>query len=309
MNLPKKVIITDVGPRDGLQNEKINIPAAAKIKLIEGLSAVGLPSIEIGSFVSPKMVPQMADTDEVAVNFKRHEGTEYIGLLFNEKGYERARVANINVIGIAIAASDTLNRKNMNQGTAEAFESVRPLIAQAKADGVKVRGAVATALGCPYQGIVAPEDVVQCVERFLDMGVDEIGLADTIGAGNPYQLQALLEKVLKIVPVERLGMHFHDTRGMGLALALTAAQMGVFRFDGSLAGLGGCPFAPGASGNVASEDLAYMFSEMGVETGINLDAMFEVAREAEKLIGRPLPGHVKGAKLFPSNRPTEAALV
>jgi len=303
MKLPEKVIITEVGPRDGLQNEKGQLPTAAKIKLIEGMAAAGLSSIEFGSFVSPKMVSQMADTDEIAKTIKRREGTEYIALLFNLKGYERARAGGVKAIGLAIAASDALNRKNMNQGTAEAFENVEPLVRQAKADGLRVRGGVATALGCPYQGRVSPEQVLECVKRFLDMGVDEIGLADTIGAGNPYQLQVLLEKVLKIVPVEKLGMHLHDTRGMGLALALTAAQMGVFRFDGSIAGLGGCPFAPGASGNVASEDLAYMFEEMGVETGINLDAMLEVARQAEDLVGRPLPGHVKGARLFPSNKP------
>jgi hydroxymethylglutaryl-CoA lyase len=306
MNLPKRVIITDVGPRDGLQNEKVNIPTEAKIRLIEGLAAAGLPSIEVTSFVSPKWVPQMADADEVTAKLNYRQGTEYIGLLFNMKGYERARTAGLRTIGIAIAASDTLNRKNMNQGTEEAFESVRPVIEKARVDGVRVRGAVATALGCPYEGQVAPEQVVWCVKKFLELGVDEIGLADTIGAGNPYQLQRLLDKVLGIVPAEKLNVHFHDTRGMGLALALAAAQMGVFRFDGSIAGLGGCPFAPGASGNVASEDLAYMFSEMGVETGINIDLMLEVAREAEKLVGRPLPGHVKGAKLFPSNRPTTA---
>lgn len=303
MELPKRVIITDVGPRDGLQNEKGQISTTAKTKLIESLAAAGVPSIEFTSFVSAKMVPQMADADEVAKNLDYRAGTEYVALLFNLKGYERAKAANLKTIGIAIAASDTLNRKNMNQGTAEAFESVRPLIANVKADGVKVRGAVATAMGCPYQGEVPPEAVLDGVARFLEMGVDEIILADTIGAGNPYQLSKLLEKVLKLVPVERLGMHFHDTRGMGLALALTAAQMGVFRFDGSIGGLGGCPFAPGASGNVASEDLAYMFSEMGVETGINLDAMLEVARQAEQLVNRPLPGHAKHARLFPSNRP------
>jgi hydroxymethylglutaryl-CoA lyase len=302
MDLPKRITITDVGPRDGLQNENKLIPTVEKIKLIEGLARAGVPSIEFTSFVSPKWVPQMADAEQVAAGINYKPTTQYVALVLNLKGYERARAAGVKVISLAIAASDTLNRKNMNQGTAEAFENARSIVETARKDGVEVRGTVATALGCPYQGSISASEIVTCVERYLAMGVDQIILADTIGAGNPRQLENVLEQVIKRVSVENLGVHLHDTRGMGLALALTAAQMGVARFEGSIAGLGGCPFAPGASGNVCSEDLAYMFSELGVETGIDIDAMLEVAREFEKVIGRSLPGHVKGAKLFPSNR-------
>jgi hydroxymethylglutaryl-CoA lyase len=296
MNLPKSVTIRDVGPRDGLQNEKQLIAAADKIALIDSLTAAGVSSIEFTSFVSPKWVPQMADAEEVAKGITRRKGVSYQVLVLNPKGFERAQNTQIDGVNLVVAASQTMNEKNMNTTTEAALDYYVPVVAEAKEKGYRLAGYVSTACYCPFEGYVAPEKVVEIARRWDELGVYEIVLADTIGGGNPQQVAAITEAVAKYIPLERIGWHFHDTRGMALANALAAAQVGVSRFDASIGGLGGCPFAPGASGNATTEDLVFMFEEMGVSTGINVDALLECARQAERLVGRPLPGHVKGAK-------------
>ncbi len=301
MSLPKTARINEVGPRDGLQNEKQMIPASAKIELIEALTAAGLKSIEYTSFVSPKWVPQMADAEEVAAGIQRQPGVNYQALVLNQRGLERALAAGVNSVGLVVAASETLNKKNMNAGVQEALDNYRPMLAQCHAAGVIVSGYVSTVCGCPYEGVVPAEKVLAVTKSFLAMGADDIVLADTIGSGHPRQVRELCEMTLELVPAERLGVHFHDTRGMALANSLAALEAGISRFDGSIGGLGGCPFAPGAQGNGATEDLVFMLEEMGVATGIDITALIECARLAERLVGRPLPGHIKGVKkLFPS---------
>ncbi|HEX2913405.1 MAG TPA: hydroxymethylglutaryl-CoA lyase [Chloroflexia bacterium] len=295
MKLPARAYITEVGPRDGLQNEKELIPASAKVELIEALAATGLPSIEFTSFVSPKWVPQMADAEEVAEKITRRPGTNYQALVLNQKGLERALAAGVNSVALVVAASETLNKKNMNAGVNEALESYRPLLEKCRDAGVEVAGYASTACGCPYEGDVPVEKVMEVARAFLQMGADYIVLADTIGSGHPRQVRELCEAALKFIPVERLGVHFHDTRGMALANSLSALEAGISRFDGSIGGLGGCPFAPGAQGNGSTEDLVFMLEEMGVSTGINVPALVECARLAERLVGRPLPGHIKNA--------------
>ncbi len=295
MNLPGSARINEVGPRDGLQNEKTLIPASAKIELIEALAAAGLPSIEYTSFVSPKWVPQMADAEEVAAGISRRPGVNYQALVLNQKGLERALAAGVNSVALVVAVSETLNQKNMNASVQEALESYRPMVGQCHAAGVTVSAYASTACGCPYEGDVPAEKVLEVTRLFLEMGADEIVLADTIGSGHPRQVRDLCDRALAIVPADRLGVHFHDTRGMALANSLAALETGVSRFDGSIGGLGGCPFAPGAQGNSATEDLVFMLEEMGVHTGINFPALIECARLAERLVGRPLPGHIKNA--------------
>ncbi len=296
MNLPSQAYITEVGPRDGLQNEKELIPAQAKIELIERLAATGLSSIEYTSFVSPRWVPQMADAEAVAAGINRRPGTNYQALVLNRQGLERALAAGVNSVALVVAVSETLNRKNMNAGVAEALENYRPLVAECRAAGVAVAGYASTACGCPYEGEVPLAHVLAVVQSWAEMGVESIVLADTIGSGHPRQVRELCEAALEIVPAAKLGVHFHDTRGMALANSLAALESGISRFDGSVGGLGGCPFAPGAQGNSATEDLVFMLEEMGVSTGIDLDALIECAKLAERLVGRPLPGHVKSVK-------------
>ena len=296
MNVPTTARITEVGPRDGLQNEKVLIPTEAKIELIERLAAAGLPSIEYTSFVSPKWVPQMADAEAVARAISRRPGVNYQALVLNAKGLERALAAGVNTVALVVAVSETLNRKNMNAGVAEALTAYEPLVEQAHAAGVTIAGYASTAWGCPYEGHVSAEAVIAVARRFVAMGADEIVLADTIGSGHPRQVRDLCEETLVVVPASRLGVHFHDTRGMALANSLAALEAGISRFDSSVGGLGGCPFAPGAQGNSTTEDLVFMLEEMGVQTGIDLDALIETARFAEQLVGRTLPGHVKSVK-------------
>jgi len=300
MGLPKTARIHEVGPRDGLQNEKNQIATSDKVALVNALSGAGLKSIEFGSFVSPKWVPQMADSDEVGQQIKRLPGVSYQGLIMNERGYERAIAAGVDSVNVVTAVSETLNRKNMNAGVDESLENYRPVIARALRDGVQVTAYVSTAFGCPFEGEVPPENVLRVSQKFLEMGAQEIIISDTIGCANPQQVREIAELHLEHIPLEKLGMHFHDTRGLALACAVVALQIGINRFDASIAGMGGCPFAPGAQGNATTEDLVFMLEEMGINTGIDVLALIEVARTAEKLVGRPLPGHIKNAKLKPS---------
>ena len=281
-----RVRIVEVGPRDGLQNEKTLIPAAAKIELIDRLSATGLRSIEATSFVSPKWVPQLADAAEVYVGIAKRPGVRYPVLVPNEQGYERARAVGVDEIAVFSAASEAFNRKNINAGIDESLQRFEPVMARAKADGVAVRGYVSTVLGCPYQGDVPVADVVRVAKALHAMGCYEVSLGDTVGVGTPSKAAAMLRAVAGEVPVAALAVHFHDTYGQALANILSCLDVGVRVVDAAVSGTGGCPYAKGASGNVASEDVVYMLHGMGIDTGIDIDALSATGRWLAQLLGR-----------------------
>ena len=285
-HLPPDVRIVEVGPRDGLQNEKALLPAATKIALIDRLSATGLRSIEATSFVSPKWVPQLADAAEVYVGIAKHPGVRYPVLVPNEQGYERARAVGVDEIAVFTAASEAFNRKNINASIAESLQRFAPVIARAQADGVAVRGYVSTVLGCPYQGEVPVAEVVRVARELHAMGCYEISLGDTIGIGTPRKAAAMLRAVANEVPMAALAVHFHDTYGQALANILACLEEGVAVVDASVSGAGGCPYATGASGNVASEDVVYMLHGMGIRTGIDLDALSATGRWLAAQLGR-----------------------
>jgi len=275
---PEHVRIVEVGARDGLQNEKTIVPAAVKIELIDRLSDTGLQSIEATSFVSPKWIPQLADAAEVFAAIRRKPGVRYPVLVPNLQGYERARAVGADEIAVFAAASEAFSRKNINASIDESIERFAPVMERARADGVEVRGYVSTVLGCPYQGDVPVADVVRVAKRLHDAGCYEISLGDTIGVGTPAQARAMLAAVAQEVPIAALAVHFHDTRGQALANILACLELGVAVVDSSVAGVGGCPYARGASGNVASEDVVYMLHGMGIGTGIQLDKLIETGR-------------------------------
>ncbi|MBT5570298.1 MAG: hydroxymethylglutaryl-CoA lyase [Alphaproteobacteria bacterium] len=286
MTLPKHVTIVDVGPRDGLQAEPEIVETTIKIELVNRLSAAGVPSVEAGAFVSPKWVPQMADATEVLAGIKRYPGTRYPVLVPNEKGLERAIASDVKEIAIFGAASEFFSQKNINCSIEESLERFRPVSIAAQAAGMQVRGYISCVLGCPYEGDVAVESVVRVARALDDMGCYEISLGDTIGVGTPSKARAMVEAVAKVVPVDRLALHFHDTYGQALANILACLEVGVATVDTAVAGLGGCPYAPGASGNIASEDVVYMLDGMGVETGIDLLALVEAGRFISSALGR-----------------------
>ncbi len=271
--LPKRVKIVEVGPRDGLQNETAIVPTAVKVELIDRLSAAGLPVVEAGSFVSPKWVPQMADTPEVLARINRRPGVAYPVLVPNMKGLEGALAAGVEEIAVFGAASEAFSHKNINCSIAESLERFAPVVAAARDKGLRVRGYVSCVLGCPYQGAVPAESVAAVAERLFALGCYEISLGDTIGTGTPAKAQAMVDAVAARLPVDRLAAHFHDTYGQALANLYAVMERGVAVIDASVAGLGGCPYAKGASGNVATEDVLYMLDGMGVETGVALDAL------------------------------------
>jgi len=282
--------IVEVGPRDGLQNEKVTIPTQAKIDYITALGDAGLRVIEAGAFVSPKWVPQMADSAEVYQNIPKDPGVDYPVLVPNEKGLERALDAGVKSIAIFTAASETFNKRNINMSIDESFENYAPVAARARAEGIRVRGYVSTAFGCPYEGDVAPEKVLEVVARLLDLGCYEVSVGDTIGVGTPMQVQGVIGFLMQVVPASRLAMHFHDTRGTALANVLAALEMGIATFDASSGGLGGCPYAPGASGNLATEDLVYMLDRMAIETGVDLNRLVRASAIIAPYLDHPLPG-------------------
>ncbi|AEH47751.1 hydroxymethylglutaryl-CoA lyase [Parageobacillus thermoglucosidasius] len=285
---PKQVMIKEVGPRDGLQNEKTAIPTEDKIAWINQLSQTGLTYIEITSFVHPKWVPQLADALEVATRIERAPGVTYAALVPNQKGLEKALAAEVDEVAVFMSASETHNRKNINKSIEETFPVLEEVVKTAKQEGKTVRGYVSTAFGCPYEGNVAIEQVIRVSERLFAMGIDELSLGDTIGVATPKQVLELLEAVLQRFPKEKLAMHFHDTRGTALANILVSLEMGITTFDSSLGGLGGCPYAPGASGNVATDDLVYMLHGMGIATGIDVERLTAAALFIRDTIGRPL---------------------
>lgn len=289
------VRIVEVGPRDGLQNEKTIIATADKVELIDRLSRTGLRSIEATSFVSPKWIPQLADAAEVFAAIDRKPGISYPVLVPNEKGYERAREVGAQEVAVFTAASEAFNRKNINASIDESIERFRPVLERARADGVKVRGYVSTVLGCPYQGQVPVADVVRVAARLHALGCYEISLGDTIGVGTPHKARAMLKAVAAEVPMPALAVHFHDTYGQALANILACLEEGVAVVDSAVSGTGGCPYAKGASGNVASEDVVYLLHGLGVETGIDLDKLSETGLWLSALLGHETSSKVSRA--------------
>lgn len=291
MRIPvDSVKVVEVGPRDGLQNEKVTIPTDAKVDYITALADAGLRVIEAGAFVSPKWVPQMADTAEVYRNIPKDPGVDYPVLVPNSKGLDRAIEAGVQSIAIFTAASDTFNKRNINMTIDESFANYAPVAERALSEGMRIRGYVSTAFGCPYEGDVAPERVLEVSARLLDLGCYEVSVGDTIGVGTPMHVQGVIAMLLHVIPPSKLAMHFHDTRGTALANTLAALEMGIATFDASSGGLGGCPYAPGASGNLATEDLLYMLDRMGIETGVSLDRVVAASSIVAPYLDHPLPG-------------------
>ncbi len=280
MNFPEKVKIVEVGPRDGLQNEKLSVPTAVKLALIARLADAGLAVIEAAAFVSPKWVPQMGDAAEVmrALKPTQRPGLTYTALVPNMKGFEAALAAGCAEIAIFGAASEAFSQKNINCSIAESLQRFRPVAAAALSHGMRVRGYISCVVGCPYEGAVEPAAVASVAQALLDMGCYEISLADTIGAGTPKSVRSMIEAVARVVPLAQLAGHYHDTWGMAIANIYASLELGMASFDSSVAGLGGCPYSPGASGNVATEDVIYLLDGLGIETGVDLEKLAEAGR-------------------------------
>jgi hydroxymethylglutaryl-CoA lyase len=286
MKYPARVKIVDVSPRDGLQNEPGSVPTKVKVELVDRLSDAGLQSVEAGSFVSPKWVPQMADSADVMARIRRKPGVAYPVLVPNMKGLEGALAAKADEIAIFAAATEAFSRRNTNCTIAESFERFEPVCRAALDNGVRVRGYVSVVLGCPYEGDVKPQAVADVSQRLYDMGCYEVSLGDTIGTGTPACAQRMIETVSKKIPTEKLAGHFHDTYGQALANILAVMELGVATFDSSAAGLGGCPYAKGATGNVATEDVLYMLNGLGIETGIDMNRLLDAAQFICSHLGR-----------------------
>jgi hydroxymethylglutaryl-CoA lyase len=294
---PSHVTIFEVGPRDGLQNEARPIATADKISMIDALTATGLQRIEITSFVNPKWIPQLADASEVARGIHRKDGVVYSCLVPNKKGLEKALGAGMKEVAVFLSASETHNKKNVNKTIAETLAAFEEVIDPAREAGVRVRAYVSTVYGCPYEGNVDPAKVVALVEELRKRGVYQISLGDTIGVATPLQVKSVLEKVVKVAPLEELAVHFHDTRGTALANVLVAVGMGISTVDSAVGGLGGCPYAPGASGNLATEDVVYMLHGMGIDTGVDLEALVACASKLAAVVGHEMPSKYTKAAL------------
>jgi hydroxymethylglutaryl-CoA lyase len=287
--LPERVTIVEVGPRDGLQNEKAVVPTAQKIAFVDQLTAAGHQAIEVSAFVSPKGVPQMGDATEVFAGITRKAGVRYAALVPNRAGLDRALAAGVRDVAIFAAASETFSRKNINQSVDESFAVYRQVTDAAMQAGLRVRAYLSTSFGCPFEGPVAIERVIELTERLLHLGAYEVAVSDTIGVAHPGQVSRLLDELLARVPVAHIALHFHDTRGTALANVLASLQHGVTTFDSSAGGLGGCPYAPGAAGNLATEDLVYMLDGLGITSGVSLDGVMRASRAIEDAVGHPLP--------------------
>ena len=292
---PVDVSVYEVSLRDGLQNERATVPLRGKIRLLDALVASGLKRIEITSFVSPKWIPQLADADDLAEHVKPPPGVSFSALCPNAKGLERARAGGIGEIAVFLSVSETHNKKNVNKTVADTLAAFEETIGPAREAGMRVRGYLSTVWGCPYEGDVDPKKALAIARKLVDMGVYQVSLGDTIGVGTPRQTERILEMVLAEIPREKIAMHMHDTRGTALANVLVGLELGVRDFDASVGGLGGCPYAPGAAGNLATEDLVFMLHGMGVKTGVDLERLWEAGKVAESIVGRPLPGKVHQA--------------
>jgi len=288
MRYPSRVAVVEVGPRDGLQNESASIATGDKITFVEKLAEAGLPVIEVSSFVSPKWVPQMADAAEVFAGITPRAGTRYTALVPNLEGLERAHAAGVREVGIVAAASDTFSRRNINQDVDASLDTYRAVCARASELEIRVRGYVSTAFGCPFEGEVAPARVAAVAEALLNMGTFEVAVSDTIGIAHPGRVRGVVAVIAERVPLHAIALHFHDTRGTALANVLTALELGIATYDASAGGLGGCPYAPGATGNLATEDLVYMLSGLGIETGVDLGALMQASAFIESRVGHPL---------------------
>jgi hydroxymethylglutaryl-CoA lyase len=286
MKLPSRVKLVDVGPRDGLQNEKQPVPAAVKVELVHRLQAAGLREIEVTSFVSPKWVPQMADNAEVMAGIRRQPGVRYSVLTPNLKGFEAALASKPDEIVVFGAASEAFSQKNINCSIAESIERFAPVVEAARAKGIHVRGAISTAVGCPYEGEIAPERVELVARLMKQIGVQHVGVADTIGVGTPRKVQAAMEAALRHYELDDVSGHFHDTYAQALPNTLACLEMGVWQFDSSVAGLGGCPYAKGATGNVATEDVVFMLDGLGIATGIDLEKLVDAGQYISEQLGR-----------------------
>jgi hydroxymethylglutaryl-CoA lyase len=293
---PSKVRVVEVGPRDGLQNEQRSISTDDKVRFIDLLSTAGFGVVEATSFVHPKAIPQLADAAEVFQRIEKRPGVRYPVLVPNARGMERALAAGVREIAVFTAATDSFNRHNINADIDQSLRDIAQVMAAARRDAVWTRGYISACFGCPYEGDVAPAKVLDVALRLIDLGVDEVCLGDTIGVSTPGGVERMLEPVLARIPPERLGLHFHDTRGTALANTLRALQLGCFVFDASAGGLGGCPYAPGAAGNLASEDLLYMLHGMDIHTGVDLGRVMEASRFIAERLGRPLTSKVYQAE-------------
>jgi len=285
----KRVTIVEVGPRDGLQNEHATVSTADKIEFVNRLSAARLPVIEVSAFVSPKWVPQMADAAEVFVGITRRSGTRYTALVPNLAGLDRALAAGVAEIAVFAASSETFSRKNINQGIDESLATYRDVCDRARTAGLRARGYLSTAFGCPFEGDVPPSRVAEVAGRLIELGVFEVAISDTIGVAHPGQVPRVLEAVLARVPAHAVALHYHDTRGTALANVLASLPFGISTYDASAGGLGGCPYAPGAAGNLATDDLIYMLDGLGIETGVSLAAVTEASRFIASKIDHRLP--------------------
>jgi hydroxymethylglutaryl-CoA lyase len=297
MVLQEKVLIREVGPRDGLQNEKQMISTEDKVSWINQLSQTGLSYIEVTSFVHPKWIPALADSLDVVKQIDRHPGVTYAALVPNQRGLESALEAKIDEVSVFMSASDTHNKKNINKSMDETFPVLASVVNDAKGAGKSVRGYVSTVFGCPYEGHVSIDQVVHTAEKLMKMGIDELSLGDTIGVATPNQIEEVIKALTHTIPIDKLALHVHDTRGTALANVYQAYQLGVRRFDGAVGGLGGCPYAPGAAGNVATEDMIYLFNGLGVDTDVSLNQLLDSAEFIHQKVGRSLPSHNLQARL------------
>jgi isopropylmalate/homocitrate/citramalate synthase len=300
--LPRRVTVYEVGPRDGLQNVAQALDVDIKVRFVEALADAGLPAVEAGAFVSPKSVPQMAASDAVYARLRRRPGVRYPALVPNEKGLDAALAAGADEIAVFTAASETFNQRNINASIAESIARFKPVVERARAGGVRVRGYVSTCFGCPYEGRVDPRVVLRVTRDLFALGVQEVSIGDTIGVAVPLQVDEVVAPLLREFGGASIALHFHDTRGTALANAWAALQLGVHIFDSSAGGLGGCPYAPGATGNLATEDLLYMLHGVGIETGVDLDRVVDASSIVEAALGTPLPSRVRQAKLAERRR-------
>ncbi len=308
MALPQHVTIVEVGPRDGLQNEAAAIPTEVKVGFVDRLSDAGLQVIEATSFVHPRAVPQLADADQLLLAIRRAPGVRYPVLVPTPRGLERAIAAGADEIAVVIGATDAFNRANLNRMAEEALADAARVVAAASAGGLRTRGYVSVAFGCPYAGEVTPAQTADVARRLLDLGCDEISLGDTIGAATPGDVQRVLDAVLRVAPVERVGLHAHDTRGQALANVYAALELGITIFDSSAGGLGGCPFAgPGAVGNLATEDLVYFLDGLGIAHGVSLEGVMAASAYIEAAVGHPLRSRTYQAGGRPATRPLPGA--